>query len=322
MRSGRMCRVCVVKGDGLLKYSFPPPHPFNSGRVVRFWEELQGSDLGERLIEPERADEQVLALFHDKGHIEFVKKASTLGYGFLDEGDTPAFVGVLEAAELAVGSTLACVEKVLNGEADHGFNPVGGLHHARPDRSAGFCVFNDIGVAIETLRRRGLERVLYVDIDVHHGDGVFYPFEYDRNVFIFDVHEDGRFLYPGTGKEIETGEGRAVGTKVNVPLLPGEGDERLKEILPVLEEFAVKAAPDFIILQSGADGIAGDPIGGLSFSVGLHSRVTELLHQAAHKQCGGRLVALGGGGYDPVNCAKAWTAVVRELARGPKTKNA
>src|SRR4029077_7880234 len=182
-------------------------------------EELRRLDLGETLVEPERADEEVLSLFHEKGHIEFVRKASTLGYGFLDQGDTPAFAGVLEAAEFAVGSTLACVEKVLSGEADHAFNPVGGLHHARPDRSAGFCVFNDIGVAIETLRRRGIERRLYVDIDAHHSDGVFYPFEQDRKVFIFDVHEDGRFLYPGTGKEIETGEGGAVGTKVNVPLL-------------------------------------------------------------------------------------------------------
>ena len=317
-----MCRACVVKGDGLLKYSFPPPHPFNSARVVRFWEELDRLELGEMLVEPERADEKMLALFHDAGHIEFVRKASTLGYGFLDEGDTPAFVGVLEAAEFAVGSTLACLEKVLSGKADHAFNPVGGLHHARPDRSAGFCVFNDIGVAIETLRMRGLERVLYVDIDVHHGDGVFYPFEQDRKVFIFDVHEDGRFLYPGSGRENETGEGRAAGTKMNVPLLPGEGDERLKDILPALEEFAARAAPDFVILQSGADSIAGDPIGGLSFSEGLHSKVTELLHKVAHKQCEGRLVALGGGGYDAGNCAKAWTAVVRALAGGPKTTNA
>jgi acetoin utilization protein AcuC len=310
-----MCRVCVVRGDGLLRYSFPPPHPFNSARVVRFWEELEEQDLGETLVEPERADEQVLALFHEKGHIEFVRKASKLGYGYLDEGDTPAFLGVLEAAELAVGSTLACVEKVLSGEMDHAFNPVGGLHHARPDRSAGFCVFNDIGVAIEALRKRGLERVLYVDIDVHHGDGVFYPFEQDRKVFIFDVHESGRFLYPGTGRENETGEGRAEGTKVNVPLLPGEGDERLKDILPRLEEFATLAAPEFIILQCGADGMAGDPIGGLTFSAGFHSKIAELLHKAAHKECAGRIVALGGGGYDPGNCARAWTAVVRELVR-------
>jgi acetoin utilization protein AcuC len=314
-----LCRVCVAKGEGLLRYSFPPPHPFNSARVVRFWEELERRGLGEVLIEPEMADEKLIELFHDKRHVEFVRKASTLGYGYLDEGDTPAFKGILEAAKFAVGSTLSCVEKTLSGEVDHGFNPVGGLHHARPDRSAGFCVFNDIGVTIEFLRERGLKRVLYVDIDVHHGDGVFYPYEMDPNVFIFDVHEDGRFLYPGSGRELETGEGRAMGTKVNVPLLPGEGDERIKDILPRLEKFATRADPDFVILQCGADGMAGDPIGGLSFSESFHSKIAELLHGVAHTACEGRIVALGGGGYNPDNCARGWTSVVRQLVDVQKT---
>jgi acetoin utilization protein AcuC len=309
----------VVKGDGLLRYSFPPPHPFNSARAVRFWEALGTLGLGEVTIEPELADEETIELFHDKEHVEFVRKASTLGYGYLDEGDTPAFKGVLEAAELAVGSTLSCVEQVLGGEADHGFNPVGGLHHARRDQSAGFCVFNDIGVAIETLKKEGLQRILYVDIDVHHGDGVFYPFEYDREVFIFDVHEDGRFLYPGTGRELETGEGRAEGRKMNIPLLPGEGDERMKDILPKLEEFAIRARPEFVILQCGADSIAGDPIGGLAFSERFHSSVAKVLHEVAHSACKGRLVALGGGGYDPNNCARAWSSVVRELVSSGTT---
>jgi acetoin utilization protein AcuC len=303
----------VVKGDELLRYSFPPPHPFSSERVVRFWEELARCRLGEVDIEPERADEEALELFHDEGHVEYVRKASALGYGYIDDGDTPAFKGVLEAAELAVGSTLSCVERTLSEEADHGFNPVGGLHHARPDRSAGFCVFNDIGVAIELLRKKGLKRLLYVDIDVHHGDGVFYPYEYDREVFIFDVHEDGRFLYPGSGREGETGEGRAEGTKVNVPLLPGEGDEKMKDILPRLEEFALRAKPEFILMQCGADSLAGDPLGGLAFSASFHSQVARKLHGIAHAVCEGRLVALGGGGYAPDNCAKAWTGVVREL---------
>jgi len=312
-----VCGVCVVKGDGLLRYSFPPPHPFNSARAVRFWEELARQELGEIEIEPELASEEELELFHDKSHVESVRKSSSLGKGYLDDGDTPAFKGVLEAAEFAVGSTLSCVERTLSGEVDHGFNPVGGLHHARPDRSAGFCVFNDIGVAIELLRRRGVARVLYVDIDVHHGDGVFYRYEYDSEVFIFDVHEDGRFLYPGTGRELETGEGRAEGTKMNIPLLPGEGDERIKEILSRLEVFATRAKPEFVILQCGADSLAGDPIGGLKFSKRFHSSVAKLLHDVAHRECAGRLVALGGGGYDPDNCARAWTSVVRELVGGP-----
>jgi len=312
-----MCRVSSVKGDGLSRYSFPSPHPFNSARVVRFWEELAKMRLGEIDVEPEQADEQTVELFHEKGHVEFVRKASNLGYGFLDQGDTPAFKGVLEAAEIAVGSTLSCVEQVMGGEADHGFNPVGGLHHARRDHSAGFCVFNDIGVAIESLRKSGVRRILYVDIDVHHGDGVFYSYEADPEVFIFDVHEDGRFLYPGSGRVEETGRGRAAGTKVNVPLLPGEGDERMRDILPKLEEFAIRAEPEFVILQCGADGLAGDPIGGLAYSESFHSNVAQVLHRVAHSSSKGRLVALGGGGYDANNCARAWTSVVRQLVSGP-----
>jgi len=313
-----VCDVGVAEGEELLRYSFPSPHPFGAERASRFWKALGDQRLGETRLEPERADEETVGLFHERAHVEFVRKASALGYGYLDEGDTPAFAGVLEAAEYAVGSTLSCVENVLAGRVDHGFNPVGGLHHARRDRSAGFCVFNDIGVAIELLRRRGLSRVLYVDIDVHHGDGVFYSYEADPEVFIFDVHEDGRFLYPGTGRADETGIGPAAGTKVNIPLLPGEGDERLRDIVPRLEEFTKLADPEFVIFQCGADGLAGDPLGGLAYSRAFHENIAKILHEASHESCEGRMIALGGGGYDPRNCADAWTSVVRELFRAWK----
>jgi len=309
-----MCRVCVVKGDALLRYSFPPPHPFNSVRAVAFWEELSQSGLGEDEVEPEAADDETLLLFHEKAHVDSVRRASATGHGYLDSGDTPSFEGVFEASKTVVGSTLECVGAVLDGETDHGFNPVGGLHHARPGSSAGFCVFNDIGVAIEWLRREGLHRILYVDIDVHHGDGIYYPYETDPEVFIFDVHEDGRFLYPGTGSESETGSGKARGTKRNIPLFPGEGDERIPEILTKLEGFAKRSAPEFVILQCGADSLSGDPLGALGFSKNYHSRVASALHRIAHDECGGRFVALGGGGYDPKNCAEAWTSVVRQMS--------
>ena len=317
----RACRVGVAMGDELLTYSFPAPHPFNSKRVVRFWEELERLELGEIAVNAEKADDRVIELFHDKEHVEFVRKASTLGYGALDDGDTPAFKGVIDAAAFAVGSTLACVEQILEGRLDHAFNPVGGLHHARRDRSAGFCVFNDVGVAIELLKRRGLRRLLYVDIDVHHGDGVFYAYEDDPEVFIFDIHESGRYLYPGTGSASETGKGRALGTKVNIQLLPGDGDERVKEILPRLEEFANNAAPEFIILQCGADGLAGDPLGGLAYSEFVHIEVARILHRVSHKFSKGRIIALGGGGYDPDNCARAWTSVVKAFLENSENAN-
>lgn len=308
------CKVGVLEGKELLLYSFPPPHPFTNARTQRFWDELAEKKLKVERLQPQMADKNLIGLFHTSEHIRYVELASHLGYGSLDQGDTPAYKGVFEATQYAVGSTVSAVEKVMAGSIDHAFNPVGGLHHATRDSSAGFCVFNDIGVAIELLRKNfGVRRVLYVDIDVHHGDGVYYSYESDPDLFIFDVHEDGRFLYPGTGAASETGEGKAKGTKVNIPLPPGSGDEEIIDKLPKLEMLARTAKPEFIIFQCGADCLAGDPIAGLRYTPEAHRRVAEFLHGLSHELCSGRIVALGGGGYDPQNCADAWTSVVTTL---------
>jgi len=308
------CRVGVSEGPELLQYSFPPPHPFTSERAKAFWEELGSRNPPRTKLQPQKAEKELLRLFHTDEHIRFVELASHLGYGNLDDGDTPAYKGVFEAAQWVVGSTLSGVEAVLGGSLDHAFNPVGGLHHSTRDRSAGFCVFNDIGVSIELLRSKGLRRVLYVDIDVHHGDGVYYPYESDPDLYIFDIHQDGRYLYPGTGFESESGRGVAEGTKVNVPLLPGSGDAELASQLPRLEDLARACRPDFIIFQSGADGLAGDPIAGLNYSPAAHRQVATLLHDLSHELCGGRMVGLGGGGYLPKNCADAWCEVVSTMS--------
>ena len=308
------CKTGVGEGKELLLYTFPSPHPFTNERAQAFWRELRTENLGVERFRPEKAGMDLLKLFHSDEHIRFVSLASQLGYGALDQGDTPAFKGVFEAAQYTVGSTVAAVSMVMNGKLLHAFNPVGGLHHARRDASAGFCVFNDIGVSIELLRKEfHARRILYVDIDVHHGDGVYYSYESDPDLFIFDIHEDGRYLYPGTGSADETGEGKARGTKVNVPLPPGSGDAPVSAQLPRLEEFARKAKLDFIILQCGADGLRGDPIAGLNYTPTTHRMVASLLHKMSHEMCSGRMVALGGGGYDPENCASAWTAVVESM---------
>jgi len=312
------CRVGVLEGKELLLYSFPQPHPFTNERTKRFWDELHRKNLRVELLPPEKAGKDLIGLFHTPEHMSYVELASHMGYGALDSGDTPAYKGVFEASQYSVGSTASAVEKVLSGEVDHAFNPVGGLHHATRDSSAGFCVFNDIGVAIELLRKRhNVQRVLYVDIDVHHGDGVFYSYESDPEVFIFDIHEDGRFLYPGTGSATETGAGNAKGTKVNIPLPPGSGDAEVIDRLPRLEAFTRTAKPEFIILQCGADGLRGDPIAGLAYTPVAHRKVCSLLHGLAHELCSGRLIALGGGGYVPQNCADAWIAVVEALTNTP-----
>lgn len=308
------CRTGVAEGKELLLYAFPSPHPFTSERVSAFWKELRSRNLEVERFQPEKAGKELLRLFQSEEHLKYVELASQLGYGALEQGDTPAFKGVFEAAQYAVGSTVVAVGQVMEGKLAHAFNPVGGLHHARRDSSAGFCVFNDIGVSIELLRKRyKLKRILYVDLDVHHGDGVYYSYESDPDLFIFDIHEDGNYLYPGTGSAYETGAGKARGTKVNVPLQPESEDSAVAAQLSRLEEFARKSRPDFIILQCGADGLRGDPIAGLSYTPAAHRMVTDLLHRISHEACAGRIVALGGGGYDPENCANAWTAVVESL---------
>jgi len=317
------CKVGVAWGRELLSYSFPKPHPFRYERVVAFYERLNAlkNDLKGSLVlvNPEQASVEDLLLFHDPEYVNFVRRMSERGEGYLDYGDTPAFKGCYEASIYVVGSTLKLAKLVLEGEIDHGFNPVGGLHHARRASAGGFCIFNDAAILIKyLLEKAGLSEILYVDIDAHHGDGVFYSFYSDKRVRILDFHQSGRTLYPGTGFEHERGAGEAAGTKLNVVLLPGAGTEEFKESWNLMaEKFLAESSPDFIILQAGADGLAGDPLTGLSYSEEVHAFTASRLHKLAHEKCEGRILALGGGGYDPDNVAKAWAAVVKAFATRP-----
>ena len=192
--------------------------------------------------------------------------------------------------------------------------PIGGLHHAARDRAAGFCVFNDCGVVIEALRRHhGLGCVAYIDIDAHHGDGVYYAFEDDPAVVIADLHESGETLYPGTGTAAECGRGAAAGTKLNVPLPAGSGDEQFLQAWPRMLEHVAGFEPQFLILQCGADSVAGDPLANLRLTPAAHARATGDLCLLADRLGHGRVLALGGGGYDRGNLARAWTGVVEAL---------
>lgn len=268
-----------------------------------------------KIVKPIQADYEQLLLFHTKKYIHFVKQSSMSGEGFLDYGDTPSFLGVYEAALYAVGSTLYGLREVFDRATDHFFNPVGGLHHARSDRAGGFCVFNDCAVAISfCLTKLGMKRVAYIDIDAHHGDGVYYGFETDERVVICDVHEDGNYLYPGTGLSTETGGGKAAGTKLNLPLAPGSGDQEFKEALDKVVLFVEQFAPEFIFLQCGADGLSGDPITHLKYSSRTHAYAASKLHELSHRICNGRLLAMGGGGYNKENVSSAWTAVAKEFS--------
>jgi len=254
-----------------------------------------------------------LLSFHTAQYVDLVRERSATGQGFLDGGDTPAFRGIYEAAVTVVGATLNASAAIMSGQCRRAFVPIAGLHHAARDHAAGFCVFNDCGVAIELLLRAGLKSVAYVDIDAHHGDGVFYAFEDHAGVVFADLHEDGRYLYPGTGLVTETGRGAAVGVKLNVPMPPGADDAAFDAAWPRVISHLEKFAPEFIILQCGADSLEGDPITHLRYSAASHGKAARELGQLADRLGHGRVLALGGGGYNRSNLAQAWTAVVENL---------
>jgi acetoin utilization protein AcuC len=308
--------VAVVIGERLARYGFADGHPFGPDRHAAFVREFQqrGLDRQVQVLEPRDASIEELQLFHTPEHIRFVMERSQAGSGLLDAGDTPAFRGVFEAAACVVGASLTATEWILGGEHRRAFVPIGGLHHASRRRAAGFCVFNDCGVVIEHLRRgRGMARVAYVDIDAHHGDGVFYAFEDDPGVIFADLHESGRSLYPGTGDEGEIGSGDAAGTKLNVPLPAGAGDAEFAVVWPQMLAHVARFEPEFCILQCGADSIAGDPITHLQLSTACHARAAADLCALADRLGHGRVLALGGGGYDRGNLARAWSDVVQSL---------
>jgi acetoin utilization protein AcuC len=305
--------VFVYRGTALANYGFGNDHPFGPDRHDAFHKELAGAGLGTAVhyAEPRRASVDDLALFHTPQYISRVSQLSREGRGFLDAGDTPAFPGVFEAACDVVGTTLAAVDAIMRGETTRAFVPIAGLHHAARANAAGFCVFNDCGVAVEYLRREyGLRRIAYVDIDAHHGDGMYYGFEDDPDLLFADVHEDGRFLYPGTGSAEETGAGPAKGTKLNIPMAPGADDRDFAVAWDRIAEYVDDGSPDFIIFQCGADSLAGDPLTHLSYSEEAHAAAASSLCRLADRHCGGRIVGTGGGGYSRRNLARAWTRVV------------
>jgi acetoin utilization protein AcuC len=316
-----MCDTAVIIGKELSNYSFGEKHPLNSGRLDAFWSKIGQSesiDSGNlKLLSPALADESTVASFHGKNYINFVKESSITGSGYLDSGDTPSFKGVFEASLYVIGSTLLALDTVINKTNGnvHAFNPIGGLHHARRNAAGGFCVFNDIGIAIMYARKKyNLKKILYVDIDAHHGDGVYYEFEQDPDVILADIHEDGSFLYPGTGFESENGLGPGKGTKLNLSLRPGATDRDFLSAFMKIENFIDSMKFELIIFQCGADGLSGDPLTHLRYSEKSHEYAAKVLHRIAHERSYGRIIGLGGGGYNTQNLANAWYRVVEVFA--------
>ncbi len=313
--------VCIYLGEQLGRYGFGDEHPFGADRIHAFMDEMHRRDLDYQVRihdSTAAAGEAQLALFHTPAYIAKVREYSARGEGMLDYGDTPAYAGVFEHAAHVVGAVLDATHRLMRGEARRAFVPIAGLHHAMPDTAAGFCVFNDAGIAIEVLKREyGLRRIAYVDIDAHHGDGVFYPFEADPTVHFADIHEDGRYNFPNTGFAEETGKGAGEGCKLNIPLLPLSGDREFFAAWERVEAFVAASRPEFIIFNCGADGLNGDPLSHLHYSRAAHAHAARSLCAIAEEHAEGRLLAVGGGGYELRNIGRAWVSVVEAFLDSP-----
>ncbi|MSR14382.1 MAG: acetoin utilization protein AcuC [Gammaproteobacteria bacterium] len=308
--------VNLYLDEELGRYGFLDDHPLGGDRQAAFRREAAAQQLLEQVVisHGRRATDAEIARFHTRAYIDEVASAEAQKRAALDAGDTPIFPDIYAVSAYVVGAALSGLATVMDGAVKRTLQPIGGLHHAARDHAAGFCVFNDLGVVIETLRQvYQCKRIAYVDIDAHHGDGVFYAFETDPELIFADLHQDSRTLYPGTGRADEIGKGSASGTKLNIEMPPFATDADFLLVWPRVEAHLAKFEPEFIIFQCGADSVQGDPLAQLAYTPAAHAHATTRLRAVANKFAQGRLMAFGGGGYDRGNLGRAWSAVLREL---------
>jgi acetoin utilization protein AcuC len=309
-----------------LRYKFKEDHPFNPKRLEMTFDLL--STLGliqeHQMVHPRPATLDELLLVHDPAYIEAVKRASRAderneemsfqSFG-LDTEDNPIFPDMDEASRFIVGGTIVAAELVMEGTYAHAFNMAGGLHHAHRAQASGFCVYNDIAVAIAHVKKKYGIRIAYVDTDAHHGDGVQGIFYDDPDVLTISLHETGKYLFPGTGAVEERGVGRGYGYAFNLPLEAFTEDDSYLEclratLIPLLQKFK----PDLIISQNGCDTHRLDPLTHLATTTRVFQEIPKLVHALAHEVCDGRLVAVGGGGYDIWRVVpRAWTLLWAEI---------
>jgi acetoin utilization protein AcuC len=303
----------VVYSDAVRDYDFGPEHPLTPRRFAPSVE-LMRSLGADRFVEPRLASDEELERLHTA---EYVRTVRSIGadpwhppMAGIGPGDCPPFAGMHEASARIAGGSLAAVDAILAGDVEHAFNPGGGLHHAMAGRAAGFCIYNDPALACARARDAG-HRVLYVDLDVHHGDGVQALFWDDPQVLTLSIHESGRTLFPGTGFVSETGSALAPGTAVNVPLEAYSGNDSW---LPIVRELVTALAelfrPTFLVSQHGCDSHVYDPLAHLRLTTAAYREATLLLDDVAHRWCDGRWLATGGGGYDAYRVVpRSWSLV-------------
>ena len=301
----------LVFGPRSPTYDFGSAHPLTPRRFGPGIDLLRalGAEPG---LAPEPAPDEELLLAHTARYLEVVRRFSRDPFGEPEAGigqfgDDPPFAGMHEAAAAVAGGSLRAMEAILRGDVEHAFHPGGGLHHAMPDRASGFCIYNDPALAIALARRAGM-RVLYVDLDVHHGDGVQAIHASDPGVMTISFHESGLYLFPGSGFASEVGEGTAAGTVVNVPMEPFTGEDAwLAAVNSIVPALAGAFGPDVVVSQHGADSHAWDPLAHLQVTTTAMGRAARLVDQVAHRFAGGRWLATGGGGYDVYRVVpRAW----------------
>ena len=306
----------VLWDDAFLGYDFGPGHPMSPVRLdltMRLAREL-GVLAGIQTSSAPPAGDRLLQLVHDEAYVDAVKRAGADPRWFdsehgLGTDDTPAFAGMHEVSSRYVGASVQGAEHIWSGRTQHAVSLAGGMHHAMPGAASGFCVYNDTAVAIARLLELGAERVAYVDVDVHHGDGVEAAFYDDPRVLTISLHESGASLFPGTGFPGMCGTGPAEGAAVNVALPAGTGDAGwLRAFDAIVPPLLAEFRPEVLVTQHGADSHAQDPLAHLSLSLDAQRRSYAMLHELAHTYAGGRWLATGGGGYEVVDVVpRAWT---------------
>lgn len=324
--------VALVRVEDIARmYDFGSSHPLRPERVLLTYDAIRDVGLAglpnvREIASRSATDEEILAV-HDADFVAIVRaldagtvvRGEALEFG-LGTPDNPIFDGMHVASAAVCGASITAAETVVNGDAQHAFNPAGGLHHARRREASGFCIYDDPAAAIaKVLALRPDWRVMYVDVDVHHGDGVQWIFYDDPRVLTVSFHQSGRYLYPGTGFEDEIGSGDAAGTSANVPLMPltGEADYlwALEEVVPQLAE---AFRPQLLLTQLGADTHYGDPLANLGLTMPAYPRMARILHDTADRVAEGRWVATGGGGYQAETVVpKVWTIHFAEMCGRP-----
>lgn len=315
-------KAALIWDPTFVSYRFRPDHPFNPRRLelaVSLIESLGLLDPPDFWVEPpRRATEDELLLVHSREFVDAVKHYGQEGASHegarkwgLGTDDNPIFPGMHEATSMVVGGTLRAAELVMEQVADRSFAIAGGLHHAHRDRASGFCLYSDLAVAIAWIRKEYDARVMYIDYDAHHGDGVQSIFYDDPNVLTLSLHESGRYLFPGTGFVDELGEGEGYGYSLNLPMEPQTEDRSWLGIYEkTVNEVADAFRPDVIVLQNGCDAHVLDPLTHLRCTTRLYEETVRITSEVADRHCEGRLIGTGGGGYAIWRVVpRAWTLV-------------